>query len=168
MYFEQPVDGERHHAEHQMSEYFLRASNANSAGSKLIFKPGVGSLNGCSLFVSLLFGRRHFRGELHTNGELGLRLGPGVRLDDGLMVELDTGFSDGGVIGGVHHVIEIGDPIGGDMHEWNRHLGIVNTGRGQQRGDGNPAISEIEMEFLATPVDGIASAAGFGADVAVF
>ena len=52
MYFEQPVDGERQDAEHQMGEYFLRASN--------------------------------------VDGELGLRLGPGVRLEDRKSTRLNS------------------------------------------------------------------------------
>ena len=40
------------------------------------------------------------------------------------------------VIGGVDDVIEIGHALGGDVHERDCHLGVVDAGRGEQGGGG--------------------------------
>ena len=52
------------------------------------------------------------------------------------------------------------------MYQRNCHLGIMHAGRGDQRADGDIAVSHIEMQFVAAPPFGLPAAALFPADVA--
>jgi hypothetical protein len=73
---EQPVDGQRRDAEHQMGEHFLRTADTDGARAKLIFEPRIGALDGGALFVSLIFSWRHFREGLSRTESWVFGLGP--------------------------------------------------------------------------------------------
>ena len=88
-----------------------------------------------------------------------------MKVDKRLVVLLLAGRPNRlGVVGGIHHIVEIGDAAGGQRYQWNRHLGIMDTGCGDERADGDIAVSHIEMQLVAAPPFGLPAATLFPAD----
>lgn len=55
------------------------------------------------------------------------------------------------VVGGIHHIVETGDLLMGDLRQWDGRLAIVRGGGGKQAADGNAAIDGIDMECVSDP-----------------
>ena len=81
---------------------------------------------------------------------------------------LALGVNGGGVIGGVHEIVEIGDARAGHGHQGNGDLTVVNGGRGQHAGDGDLAAGDVDMQLVADPGLLVALAVFLGADIAGF
>ena len=94
-------------------------------------------------------------------------LGAKVGVDDRLMAErAAVVMNGGGVVGGVHEIVEIGNPRAGHGHQGNGDLTVVNGSRGQHAGDGDLAAGDIDMQLVADPGLLVALAVFLGADVA--
>jgi len=88
--------------------------------------------------------------------------------DDRLVIQVPAvGLDVVGVVGGIHQVVEILNALRRDGHQRDGGLRIVHAGAGEQRGDGDLAVGDIEMEFIAGPIILVAAAIGFCADVAL-
>src|SRR5208283_2586085 len=98
---------------------------------------------------------------------LDLMLGAKVAVDDRRVAERTAVVMNGdGVVGGVHEIVEIGNPRAGHGHQGNGDLTVVNGGRSQHAGDGDLAASDVDMQLVADPGFLVALAVFLGADIA--
>src|SRR5271165_6020767 len=98
---------------------------------------------------------------------LDLMLGAKVAVDDRRVAERTAVvMNGGGVVGGVHEIVEIGNPRAGHGHQGNGDLTVVNGVRSQHAGDGDLAASDVDMQLVADPGFLVALAVFLGADIA--
>src|SRR5271166_4692038 len=98
---------------------------------------------------------------------LALVVGAKVAVDDGSVAERPALIVDGGgVVGGVHEIVEIGDAGAGHGHQGNGDLAVVDGGRGQHAGDRDLAAGHVDVEFVPGPGLFVALAVFLTADVA--
>src|SRR4051794_12756176 len=81
---------------------------------------------------------------------------------------LTIGDGGGGIVGGVHDVVEPDDALLALAGERDGDLAVVNRGRGKNGGDRHRAGGDVEMELVAVPGGGeaatVALATGVAAD----
>ena len=98
---------------------------------------------------------------------LGLVVGAKVAVDDRSVAQRPALVVDrGGVVGGVHEIVEIGDAGAGHGHQGNGDLAVVDGGRGQHAGDWDLAAGHVDVEFVPGPGLFVALAVFLAADVA--
>ena len=52
-----------------------------------------------------------------------------------------------GVIRSIGQIVEIDDACGAHLCQWNGHLTVMQTGRGQDRTDGYITVDYVEMQL---------------------
>ena len=68
------------------------------------------------------------------------------------MTKLPAGlFNQLSVIAGIHQIIEVGHLVTGHFDQWNRHLAVMERGRGDQGTDRQANIIGIQMQLVAVP-----------------
>ena len=72
----------------------------------------------------------------------------------------------GGIVGGIHDVVQICDPLSGHGHQRNRHLTVVHRRRGQQATNWYLPVRHVDVEFVSGPTRLVALAVLLGSDIA--
>src|SRR5271165_3439784 len=165
------IDGERDDAEHEMAFYLECAADAEKSGAELVFQTSVDGFGHGAEIVDQVVEVGHVDElqalDLAAAFGLGLVVGAKVAVDDGGVAERPALVVDrGGVVGGVHEIVEIGDAGAGHGHQGNGDLAVVDGGRGQQAGDRDLAAGHVDVEFVAGPGLFVALAVFLAADVA--
>ena len=150
------IDGERDDAEHEMAFDLDCAADAEGSGAEFVFQSGVDAFGHGAKIVDQVVGVGHVD-EFHALDfsapfGLGFVLGAKVAVDDRSMAErLALVMDGGGVVGGIHEIVEIGDAGAGHGHQGNGDLTVVDGGRGQHAGDRDLAAGHVEVEFVPGP-----------------
>src|SRR5208337_4868942 len=115
------IDGERDDAEHEMAFDLERAADAEKSGAELVFQTGVDAFGHGAEIVDQVVEVGHVDElqALDFAAPFGLALvvGAKVAVDDGGVAERPALVVDrGGVVGGVHEIVEIGDAGAGHGH----------------------------------------------------
>ena len=165
------IDGERDDAEHEMAFDLECAADAEKSGAELVFQTGVDAFGHGAEIVDQVV-------EVGPVDELqaldfaapfglGLVVGAKVAVDDRGVAQRPALVVDrGGVVGGVHEIVEIGDAGAGHGHQGNGDLAVVDGGRGQHAGDWDLAAGHVDVEFVPGPGLFVALAVFLAADVA--
>src|SRR5271166_6495035 len=144
------IDGERDDAEHEMAFDLECAADAEKSGAELVFQTSVDAFGHGAEIVDQV-----------------VEVGAKVAVDDGGVAERPAVVVDrGGVVGGVHEIVEIGDASAGHGHQGNGDLAVVDGGRGQQAGHRDLAAGHVDVEFVPGPGLFVALAVFLAADVA--
>src|SRR5271154_3594167 len=148
-----------------------RAADTEKSGTELVFQTGVDAFvhGGEILDPVVEVGDVDELEALDLAAPFGLALvvGAKVAVDDGGVAERPALIVDGGgVVGGVHEIVEIGDAGAGHGHQGNGDLAVVDGGRGQHAGDRDLAAGHVDVEFVPGPGLFVALAVFLAADVA--
>src|SRR5208337_1500199 len=165
------IDGERDDAEHEMAFDLERAADAEKSGAELVFQTGVDAFGHGAEIVDQVVEVGHVDElqalDLAAPFGLAFVVGAKVALDDGGVAERPALVVDrGGVVGGVHEIVEIGDAGARHGHQGNGDLAVVDGGRGQHAGDRDLAAGHVDVEFVPGPGLFVALAVFLAADVA--
>src|SRR5271166_3917779 len=165
------IDGERDDAEHEMAFDLECAADAEKSGAELVFQTGVDAFGHGAEIVDQVVEVGHVDElqalDLAAPFGLALVVGAKVAVDDGGVAERPALVVDrGGVVGGVHEIVEIGDAGARHGHQGNGDLAVVDGGRGQHAGDRDLAAGHVDVEFVAGPGLFVALAVFLAADVA--
>ena len=165
------IDGERDDAEHEMAFDLECAADAEKSGAELVFQTGVDAFGHGAEIVDQVVEVGHVD-ELQALDfaapfGLGLVVGAKVAVDDRSVAQRPALVVDrGGVVGGVHEIVEIGDAGARHGHQGNGDLAVVDGGRGQHAGDWDLAAGHVDVEFVPGPGLFVALAVFLAADVA--
>src|SRR4051812_17919448 len=137
----------------------------------VVFDGAVDALGGGALVVDQVVRIGHVDGAAGgaVGGDLGLQRGltAGIPIDDrDPSRRLAIGNDRGGIVGGVHDVIEPDDALLAFAGERDGDLAVVNRGGGENGGDRYHAGGDVEMEFVAIPGSGEAATVALAARVA--
>src|SRR5271165_326478 len=165
------IDGERDDAEHEMAFDLERAADAEKSGAELVFQTGVDAFGHGAEIVDQVVEVGHVDElqalDLAAPFGLALVVGAKVAVDDGGVAERPAlGVDRGGVVGGVHEIVEIGDAGARHSHQGDGDLAVVDGGRGQYAGDRDLAAGHVDVEFVPGPGLFVALAVFLAADVA--
>src|SRR5271168_3614734 len=132
------------------------AADADKSGAELVFQPGVDAFGHGAEIVDQVVEVRHVDElqalDLTPPFGLALVVGAKVAVDNGGVAERPALIVDGGgVVGGVHEIVEIGDAGAGHGHQGNGDLAVVDGGRGQHAGDRDLAAGHVDVEFVPGP-----------------
>src|SRR5689334_22883270 len=138
----------------------------------VVFDGAVGALGGGALVVDQVVRIGHVDGAAGGafGGDLGLQRGltAGVAVDDrDPSRRLAIGNDRGGIVGGIHDVVEPDDALLALAGERDGGLAVVNRGGGENGGDRHHACGDVEMELVAVPGGGEATTVALAAGVAV-
>src|SRR5271165_1533502 len=147
------------------------AADADKSGAELVFQPGVDAFGHGAEIVDQVVEVGHVDElealDLAAPFGLALVVGAKVAVDDGGVAERPALIVDGGgVVGGVHEIVEIGDAGARHGHQGNGDLAVVDGGRGQHAGDRDLAAGHVDVEFVPGPGLFVALAVFLAADVA--
>src|SRR5271165_4915336 len=165
------IGGERDDAEHEVAFDLDRAAHAQEPGAEFVLQSSIDAFDHGAEIVDDVICVGHVD-ELHPVDlpfpfGLDLMLGAKVAVDDRRVAERTAVvMNGGGVVGGVHEIVEIGNPRAGHGHQGNGDLTVVNGGRSQHAGDGDLAASDVDMQLVADPGFLVALAVFLGADIA--
>jgi len=142
---------------------------AHPAGAKFVLDPPIDAFDRAAFVVTSVLGK----GVICCLAAFGfplqhfpVGLAARIRVDNRHMSQRKTvGLDLRSIVGGVHHVLETGDPSMGDFRQGNGHLTVMQGGGGEYAADGNAAIGGIDMKFVPGPTRLIALAVFFGADM---
>src|SRR5271166_361261 len=148
-----------------------RAADAEKSGAELVFQTGVDAFGHGAEIVDQVVEVGHVDElqalDLAAPFGLALVVGAKVAVDDGGVAERPALVVDrGGVVGGVHEIVEIGDAGARHGHQGNGDLAVVDGGRGQHAGDRDLAAGHVDVEFVPGPGLFVALAVFLAADVA--
>src|SRR5271166_560185 len=148
-----------------------RAADAEKSGAELVFQTGVDAVGHGAEIVDQVVEGGHVDElvalDLAAPFGLAFVVGAKVPVDDGGVAERPALVVDrGGVVGGVHEIVEIGDAGARHGHQGNGDLAVVDGGRGQHAGDRDLAAGHVDVEFVPGPGLFVALAVFLAADVA--
>src|SRR6201996_6889680 len=170
---EQATGGEGGDAEPQVAEHLEVAADTQMTTAAVVLDGAVDALGGGALVVDQVIRIGHVDGAAGGafGGDLGLQGGVtagGAGGDRDPSPRPAIGDDRGGIVGGVHDVIEPDDALLALAGERDGDLAVVNRGSGQNGGDRHHAGGDVEMELVAVPCGGeaatVALAAGVAAD----
>src|SRR3954465_13463229 len=120
----------------------------------VVFDGAIDALGGGALVVDQIVRIGHVDGVAGSafGGDFGLPHGvtAGVAVDDrDASRSLTIGDDGGGIVGGVHDVVEPDDALLALAGERDGELAVVNRGGGENGGDRHHAGGDVEMEFVA-------------------
>src|SRR5271166_984538 len=118
------IDGERDDAEHEMAFDLECAADAEKSGAELVFQTGVDAFGHGAEIVDQVVEVGHVDElqalDLAAPFSLAFVVGAKVSVDDGGVAERPAvGVDRGGVVGGVHEIVEIGDAGARHGHQGN-------------------------------------------------
>src|SRR5689334_4451003 len=168
---EQATGGESGDAEHQVTEHLGGTADPQMTTAVVVLDGAVDALGGGALVVDQVVWIRHVDGAAGGafGGDLGLERGlaAGVAVNNcDTSRRLAIGDDRGGIVGGIHDVIEPDDALLAFAGERDGDLAVMHRGRGENGGDRHHAGGDIEMELVAVPGGGEAAAVALAAGVA--
>src|SRR3954468_13319054 len=133
---EQATGGESGNAEHQVAEYLDGAADPQMTPAVVVFEGAIDALGGGALVVDQIIRIGHVDGAAGSafGGDFGLQHGvtAGVAVDDRYASHsLAIGDDGGGIVGGVHDVVEPDDALLALAGERDGDLAVVNRGGGE-------------------------------------
>ena len=127
------IDSEREDAEHEVAFDLDRAAHAQKPGAEFVLQSGVDAFDHGAEVVDHIVGVGHVD-EFHPLDfpfpfGLDLMQDAKVAIDDRRVAEhAALIMNGGGIVGGVHEIVEIGNPRASHGHQGNGDLTVVNGG----------------------------------------
>src|SRR3954453_18318209 len=137
----------------------------------VVFDGAIDALGGGALVVDQIIRIGHVDSAAGSafRGDFGLQHGvtAGVAVDDrDASRSLTIGDDGGGIVGGVHDVVEPDDALLALAGERDGELAVVNRSGGENGGDRHHGCGDVEMELVAVPSGGEAATVALAASVA--
>src|SRR3954463_13544037 len=164
--------GDAEHAEHQVAHHLVCAAHLHAAPTVVVLDGSVDPLGGAAFIVAEVFGEAVSDQTLAPSllGQFLLQPGGGTRIevDDRHMPKIAAALADRSVVvGGIHQVVEVGDPCRGHGGQWDGDLAVMHGSGGEHAVEGDVAIGAVDVELVADPGFAVPLGIALGADIAV-